>query len=399
ARANPTWGSGRNEDGTKAAKVSTVLEAGDVLYVGGEFTEMVPPGTNVRNKYATAEPRSYLAALEVATGKLMPWAPVLDGPVHALALSPDGRRLYIGGSFDVVNGKPAKHVAAFDLTTGQLDPAFRPPVLNSGVRALALHGDRLYAGGNFTSVGVPDGTEVPRPQLTALDASDGSLVDWTPPDADDGCYKGQTGEHTSGCDGIVYDVVVSRDGKLVHAAGDFLNFGSEESGLVTIDAATGEATEWQGDVDDRPVFGLSISPADGHTLYTAAGGAGGRVFTFDPGADDDGEPLWEGRTDGDATDVVATAELVFLVGHFDFIILDEDSDCYQYCPDDGNPNRRHLAAFDPANGNLDGWNATANTAQGPYFATLGARHLYIAGDFTEINGGPQPGLAQFPAEG
>jgi hypothetical protein len=27
---------------------------------------------------------------------------------------------------------------------------------------------------------------------------------------------------------------------------------------------------------------------------------------------------------------------------------------------------------------------------------VGARHLYIAGDFTEINGKPQPGIAQFP---
>jgi hypothetical protein len=39
-----------------------------------------------------------------------------------------------------------------------------------------------------------------------------------------------------------------------------------------------------------------------------------------------------------------------------------------------------------------------NTPQGPYVAFIGARHLFVGGDFTEVNGRPQPGFVKFPAK-
>ena len=41
--------------------------------------------------------------------------------------------------------------------------------------------------------------------------------------------------------------------------------------------------------------------------------------------------------------------------------------------------------------------AQLNTPQGPYAALIGARSLYVVGDFTEANGMPQPGFVQFMA--
>ncbi|MGH9038827.1 MAG: WD40 repeat domain-containing protein [Acidimicrobiia bacterium] len=383
---NPTWGSGEGE-GNKAGRVLAVIEVGNTLYMGGEFTTVTPPGAGVKGP---PTPRAHFAALDVTTGELLAFDPGPDGPVRAFALSADGQKLFVGGTFNTMAGVPAKNLTVLDLASGQFDPTFIKGNPNSGVRALALRSDRLYAAGNFDTI-TRDGVEHSRSQVAAYDTGTGALVDtFVPPGMPNGEYVGQTGEESSSGNGIVYTLGVSRDGTMLHVGGTFLDFGGQD-GLVTLDTATGEPSAWQGSME-RPVFGMDMAP-DGHTFYVATGGPGGRLYKFVPGADADAE--WEARTDGDATDVIATEEVIYLLGHYDYIILDKDSDCYQYCPDDGNPNRRHLAAFDPANGNLDGWNATANTPQGPYHGYLGAHHLYIAGDFTEINGDPHPGIAQF----
>lgn len=380
-----TWGTGPAGD-RKAERVLAVVESGGVVYLGGEFTGMVPPKAEGD---AGLVPRRHLAALEAAGGTLTDWNPDADGPVRAMALSQDGKRLYVGGAFNSIGGQPARNVAALDLATGTLDPSFRPPVLNSGVRALALHDDRLYVGGNFTEVRLSDGALIDRPQLAAFDASTGGLLDWLPPDNGGGEYFGQTGEESSSGDGIVYALEVSGDGRTVYAAGSFLDFGGQPA-LISLDAATGEPTAWQADMD-RPAFGLAVSPADGHMLYAATGGAGGRLMALDPGGDE--EPVWEVKVDGDGVGVVASETTVYLLGHYDFIVSAE-SDCYQRCP--GGPERHHLAAFDATTGEIDPWDPSANTSTGPYSGAVGAGRLWIGGEFGLINGKPQPGIAQFP---
>jgi hypothetical protein len=383
---NRTWGTGVGEEG-KAGRVLAVAEVGRTLYMAGEFVTATPPGSGVRGP-ATSRP--YLAALDVNTGELLPWNPNPNGPVRALAVH--GNRLFVGGDFTNIGGYPVRNLAAIDLTSGGVDQSFAAPAPNSGIRALAVHGDRLYLGGNFVEVRAPDGVAHPRPQVAAVSASSGAVLDWFPPGAAHGEFFGQTGERSDAGDGVVYDLAVSRDGSAVHVVGTFLDFAGQD-GLLSLDASTGEPLEWQGKME-RPVFGIALAPEDGHSFYVATGGPGGRLYHFDPG--DDTDPVWEARTDGDAMDVVATSEVVYLLGHYDYIVIDKKSDCYQYCPD-GNPFRRHLAAFDARSGRLTDWNPTANTPQGPYHGVLGARHLYVAGDFTEINGQPQPGIAQFPA--
>ncbi|HEY5198546.1 MAG TPA: delta-60 repeat domain-containing protein, partial [Solirubrobacteraceae bacterium] len=63
--------------------------------------------------------------------------PSINNTVAALAVSPDGDTLYVGGTFTSVNGSTAaSRLVAFDMTTGLLT-AFNPGV-NSNVAALAL---------------------------------------------------------------------------------------------------------------------------------------------------------------------------------------------------------------------------------------------------------------------
>jgi hypothetical protein len=227
--------------------------------------------------------------------------------------------------------------------------------------------------------------------VAAFDVATGALLDWVPPANTGGRYFGHEGVVTEdGNDGLVQDIAVSGDGRTVHVAGDFLHFGGR-AGILSLDAGNAQPTAWQG-VSDRPIFALAVSPTDGRTVYAATGGKGGRLWRFEPGGRT--TPVWEVKTDGDNVDVLATGSMVYLIGHYDNIVP-KSSSCFQACPD-GTP-RRHIAAFAAATGKIDAWNPEANTPQGPYVAAVGARHLYVGGDFTKVNLKAQPGFAQFNA--
>jgi hypothetical protein len=195
-------------------------------------------------------------------------------------------------------------------------------------------------------------------------------------------------------------MAVSRDGRNLYVAGDFLHFGGQ-GGLVSLDAATGAPTDWQPAFDTpRPAFGVTIWPGDGASVIAATGGRGGSAQFFTPAKDTD--PKWIGRVDGDATDVVATTERVYLVGHWDHGVTNKDDPCLKRVPvacPQGTPHRK-LIAYDARTGSTDAsFTAQANTRQGPYVALVGAHHLYVGGDFTEVGPydelRPQGGFAQF----
>jgi len=383
--ADTTWGTEIADTG-KAGRVLTVAVSGGLVYLGGDFAALSPPGSKDSSALVR---RDHLAALGNGGTTLADWNPSADDEVRALLASPDGRRIYAGGMFKHIGGKPAGRLAAVDPATGALDPTFTPPTLDGVVRALALSpdGSVLYVGGDFSQLTAADGTVDDRPHVAALDAATGRLIPWLPPKDAGGRYYGHTGTPDKSRPGGVYAITPSADGTTVHVGGTFLSFGGH-SGLISLDAATGQPTPWQAKVD-RPVFALTRS-SDGHTFYGAAGGAGGRLYAFRPHGPPDG--VWQVKTDGDNMAVVETATTVYLIGHYDNIVQ-PDSDCYQYCPD--GTAREHLSAFDRS-GKIEDWNPVANTPTGPYAAAADATHLYVAGEFTKIGGVRHVGFAAFP---
>src|SRR6478609_3564097 len=153
-----TWGTN--------GKVDVVLRVGSTVYLGGTFTELDDTATT-----ATA-PASNLAGIDATTGQPTGFAPTVDAEVFALAASPDGSRLYVGGNFNTVNGKTQKKIAVFNTATGALmtwKPAAGWP--NNVIRAIAVGPSSLYIGGAFTKIGQ---STVSR--IAELNASDGSLV-------------------------------------------------------------------------------------------------------------------------------------------------------------------------------------------------------------------------------
>jgi large repetitive protein len=401
---SPTWGTSPSDNpgdagSDRAGKVLAVAEVGDRVFLAGEFTGLMPPGASTnkaRQDPTPIVPRRYLAALDVKTGALLDWDAQVDGPVMALAVSPDGRRLYLGGTFRRVGSAAQTRLAAVDVATGATDPTFQPPSPNAYVRALALSGDTLFVGGAFVSVG----TE-PRSQLVAVDATTGALRDdWVPPENTGGHFTGHTGAAATddGSHGQVHDLKVTRDGTMLLVGGSFLDWAGHK-GLMALDTETAQPTSWQPALDQgRPVYGLDIFPADGRTIFVAAGGSGGTIEAFRPDAGR--KPLWVHRVDGDATDVAATASRLYLVGHYDYV-LGKNTTCGSgSCTggNDGDVVNHHISAFDPVTGAHDlSFTAQFNTPQGPEVAVLGADHLYVGGNFTKVNDLPHPGFVQFAA--
>ena len=97
---------------------------GGTVYVGGMFTEMVPPSGDS----AAGVTRNRLAAFDVAGRSLLPWNPDANGIVRAMAASADGTKLYVGGDFNRIGGVSAPKIAILDLATGKVVKTFKSNV-------------------------------------------------------------------------------------------------------------------------------------------------------------------------------------------------------------------------------------------------------------------------------
>lgn len=144
---------------------------GDTVYVGGRFTTARPAGAAPGVDTVV---RSNFLAYRIETGELVTtFAPSFDRQVRVVSATPDGTRLYVGGDFTSVDGVARRYLAAFDLATGALLP-FAPPV-GYHVMAIAHSSTTMYVGGSFLAVG----TRVRR-NLAAFDRASGALLPWAP---------------------------------------------------------------------------------------------------------------------------------------------------------------------------------------------------------------------------
>jgi len=144
---------------------------GDTVYAGGEFISV------------GGQTRRSLAGISAATGAPTALdAQVLYGglpnvtEVRTIAAHPDGR-LFIGGYFDSVGGSARNGVAAVSGTSGALS-TWNAGSSSIEMYALALSpdGSRLYAGGPFTTIGGVVG----RSRLAALDTTTAADLGWDP---------------------------------------------------------------------------------------------------------------------------------------------------------------------------------------------------------------------------
>jgi hypothetical protein len=329
-------------------RVNAIVLSDDTLYIGGSFTEVI-------TEEGVAVARSRLAAIDANTGELTDWAPQVNRPVTALALSPDGTRLYAGGRFTRAGGKTHNYVAAINAVTGAVDHGFKAGS-DLPVRALVASGRRLYLGGDFSAVNGQG-----RSRLALVDAVTGDLdPNWAP-----------------AADATVQTLALSPNVGRLYMGGSFATIsGKARRNLAALDASTGALdTTWRRDYPNRPVYDVEAS---GSRVYVAGGGVGGKAAAFDAST---GARLWSLHGDGDFQAVAYLDDEVYLGGHFRLL-------------NDGT-RRVRLLAVSAATGDLSEWKAKANRGVWALGADAQRTRIYAGGDFTKISGQPREGFAQF----
>ena len=281
------------------------LVVGDVVYVVGSFSNARPAGALAGQQEV---PRSNILAYDINTGELIEdFAPTLNGPGRSLALSEDGKTLYVAGEFDRVNDEWHSRLAAFDISQGHgtLISSFQP-VFSTTVKDIAVAGDTLYVGGYFTKV-----NNQQRTRLAALKASTGELLDWT--------------ASAEGPNAQVYAIEVSPDHSKVVIGGSFSSVNGSSKpgyGMALLSASTGEVLPMP--VNDTvrtagekaAIFDIAVDDAGFYaTAYSAVGRLDEANLEGSFKADWNGNLVWLEPCHGDTYGIAPTKEIVYTVGH------------------------------------------------------------------------------------
>ncbi len=192
--------------------INAFWSSGTNLLIGGEFTS---GGGRIRSNLAEINISS---GTDNGVGAATDWSVYVDGPVHSLESKSDGLALYIGGNFTRVGNTltPRDNIALLSTIGTEVGAsAWAPSITGTVVKTMALSPDEtiLYVGGDFTAI-----ENQPRANIAALDTSvvgengDNVLTTWNP-------------GSSPGADGVVHALVVSSDGNLVFAGGDFTIIG------------------------------------------------------------------------------------------------------------------------------------------------------------------------------
>jgi hypothetical protein len=132
---------------------------GTRIYIAGDFTVV------------NGQARHHIAALD-PNGNLLPgFAPDVNGYVYSVVARGSG--VYFGGSFTSVNGATRSRAAGVDTSGAVM--AFAPAVNDGVVRAVAMSpdGTKVLLGGSFSTV-----AGVASPGMAVVDSANGARGNW-----------------------------------------------------------------------------------------------------------------------------------------------------------------------------------------------------------------------------
>ena len=357
-------------------RISDILVSGDTVYLAGAFTQ-------ITDRSGTTFARNNLAAIDANTGAVTAWNPNAqntsgNSSVRALALSSDGSRMFVGGTFTSVGGLTRNRLAAVDPVTGAVDKNWKGTGTNNVVRALAVAGDRLYLGGDFTKV---MGNE--RQHLAAVNASTAALDSlWTP-----------SATKPDSTTSTVWALDVSADGTRISVGGLFNTISvngvaTRTEKLAALDAVTGEVDPVFNPATPNHIIAMDVS---GSNVYVGTGDPLEGMESFDGTT---GNLRWSvpgGHPDpraGDVQAITVWGETVYAGGHGTLI---------------GGLIRNRIFAADASTGTILPWAPNIPGGSG----SLGVwamdhdasrNRLYVGGDFTQVTGQPRDRFAQFSEE-
>ncbi len=408
--------------------VKALALSGPTLYVCGEFSAI---GGQLRNA---------IGAVNVSDGLATPWNPNF-GPMNqgigCDSLSVVGATVFAGGGIRNVGGQPRNGFVALDATTGQVKFPSLTVDVNGFVHSQIVVGTDIYVGGEFRTIGGQN-----RVGLAKIDGLTGAVLAFNPNPPDGGQlsdyvygmslsgstlyigglfdvtfgsgpapkFGGQNRMHLAavditgnggigtvtawnpGANGYVQAVAVA--GSTVYAAGGFRNFGGQPRNRLAAasTAGTGAVTAWNPNANDA---GSTLLVA-GSTLhvggrFSSLGGVvrnnlaainliNGQATAWDP-------QMACNLCNAFITEIVASgSSTLYVAGGFTTI---------------GGQPRNNLAALDATTGNAMAWapvvSGVSSGSRAVNDLELSGSTMYLAGNFTTVNGTSRPRLAAVDA--
>ncbi|WP_426567707.1 fibronectin type III domain-containing protein [Streptomyces canus] len=349
--------------------VWSLAAANGVVYVGGTFETVRPPGAAPGQQQVK---RQNFAAFDAATGKLLPCAPAFTGHNHtvrAMKASPDGRVLYVGGSFSKVGSTRVANAVALDTSGCTLSKTFRPSV-SATVRAIETTDKVIYLGGDFGRVGGQS-----RNRVAAL----------TP--------KGDLLPFRADVDQPVRALAAALSHGRLFVGGDFeaVN-GQGARSLVTLNPTTGK-TVFRYPGWFPPQSSVKAIARDNTRFFVGAEGHGPGIFDGRiAGRLTNGTMVWKDTCRGATQALLPYKGLLYSASHA--------HDCHATpggFPERGD--RQHLLVQSLDTRKILHWFPDTNDGVGehvgPRALALSKGVLWAGGEFTLVNDAPQQGLTRF----
>ncbi|TPW18535.1 MAG: hypothetical protein FD130_183, partial [Halothiobacillaceae bacterium] len=340
-------------DGTTVYAVIPDTEGG--WYIGGNFTRV---GGVARNNLAHIKADKSVDAT---------FNPNPVGIVRALALSNDGSRLYVGGSFTKIATVDRAYIAELATATGALNATWAPTTtINGEVKALKLtsSSETLYVGGSFTA------------GFAALDAKYATGINATGAPLT-----------TPAVTGTVNAIDIAHDDSAIYIGGSFGQVGSDlRNNVAKLNQASGAITvaSWDPNVTgtvnaiavNKPISTTATSYIYiGGTLTkvgsTDVGSTGHAYLARLQGSDGALDSGWVPGLNGEVTALflddrrTPPAQRLYVGGRF---------------TQAGSTDRRYLAAFNlGSNADLVGWVAHCSGAVTALNISTNGSTLFAAG--------------------
>jgi hypothetical protein len=367
-------------------RVRAITISGGVMYIGGVFTSVRPTAAS-----GPARPRRNAAAIDVATGRLLPWNPRPNGQVFSIAVS--GRSAFVGGAFSKIGGANRANLARVGLGVGTAK-AWNPGAnATVDVARIGPNGN-LFVGGQFTRIAGRH-----RSRIASFKPS-GRLGTWAP-------RLGQVGGAACPprCHPVVFTIAFSHGS--VYFGGHFglvNGRGRNEAAKVPIDS--GRTTlKFNPDIyaaancptcptrETSRVYNIIARP--GH-IYTCGGywKVNGTKQSFNVSAFNITtgtlDTSFNVQDDGDTPGCALRKGILYYGGHFNV----SGAGC---TPGNLGPcsTRHHVAAANVATNQLLAWNPDANSNHGVYTVSNGGTTVGFGGYFTRIGGTAQESYAAY----
>jgi Domain of unknown function (DUF5122) beta-propeller len=370
--------------------VRAITFANGVMYVGGQFTSVRPPGTAAGTGHDVA--RSNLAAFDAQTGALLPWNPRANSTVYSIAVL--GSTVYLGGTFTTVAGAPRARLAAV-TTTGTLTRW--APSADAAVNVVrAGPNGNLFVGGRFGRVAGSTRSRIA--ELTPA----GALVKWAPSVAQVTGFA-----CPPRCPPAVFTIAFSPGGTNVYFGGHF----GLVDGVVRNEAAAvpvADATHVLAfnpniyapancptcqTVETSRVYNMIVTSTRVYTCggYWKVNGSrqSYNVSAFNP-ASGALDTSFTGQDDGDTPGCALRNGILYVGGHFNVAGPGCQPSALGSCV-----TRHHVAAFDTLSNSLAAWNPVADSVHGLLEITASSKRVGFGGYFSHIGGAAQQGVALY----